>query len=139
MVLSSGNCVQVIQWLLISIDLPGHFPSMEPLGQVVYLTIEPTLPSSHFGSQHNVITLGLFKLTFTIMASNFNSLVNSWLVYNCHILLSPQDCCDFFKPRFLLTLCFFRSLMYPILFPQNSSLYSLLSDAIVNQLTCLSS
>ena len=42
MVLSWGNCVQVIQWLLISIDLPGHFPSVEPLGQVVYLTIKGT-------------------------------------------------------------------------------------------------
>ena len=29
--------------------------------------------------------------------------------------------------------------MYSILFPPNSSLYSLLSDAIVNQMTCLHS
>ena len=38
LVLFCGNYDQVIQWFLISIDLPGRFPSVEPLGQVVYLT-----------------------------------------------------------------------------------------------------
>ena len=33
LVLFWGNCDQVIQCLLISIDLPGHFLSVEPLVQ----------------------------------------------------------------------------------------------------------